>query len=186
MLNMNEIRKGAVIMFEGEPYLVVSAQFLRKQQRRPVMKTILKHLRTGRTKEHSYQQADKIEEANIERRHAQFLYDTDGDAYAFMDMETFDQTELPEELIGDSAQFLLEGQDVQLVLLDGKAVSVELPIKIDRKVIEAPPGVRGDTSTNVMKDAVVQGGVRVKVPLFINEGDMVKIDTRSGEYLERA
>lgn len=186
MLHMNEIRKGAVIIFESEPYVVTSAQFLRKQQRRPVMKTILKHLKTGRTKEHSFQQADRVEEANIERRAAQCLYKTPEGKRAYMDMTTYEQFELGEETSSDSDQFLLEGQEVQILMFDGRPVSVELPIKLARKVMEAPPGVRGDTATNVMKDAVIEGNIKVKVPLFINEGDTIKIDTRTGEYVERA
>lgn len=186
MLNMNEIRKGAVIIFEGEPYVVTAANFLRKQQRRPVMKTILKHLKTGRTKEHSFQQADRVEEANIEKRSAQFLYQTPEGKKAYMDMVTYEQFELGEEAASASDQFLLEGQNVHIVLFDGRPVSVDLPIKLPRKVIEAPPGVRGDTSTNVTKDATIEGNLNVKVPLFINEGDTIIIDTRTGEYAERA
>lgn len=186
MLHMNEIRKGAVIIFEGEPYVVTSAQFLRKQQRRPVMKTILKHLKTGRTKEHSFQQSDRVDEATIERRAAQFLYRTPEGKNIYMDMTTYEQFELGEEAASASDQFLLEGQEVQIVMFDDKPVSVDLPIKLARKVIEAPPGVRGDTSTNVTKDAMIEGNIKVKVPLFINEGDTIKIDTRTGEYVERA
>lgn len=183
---MNEIRKGAVIIFESEPYVVQSAQFLRKQQRRPVMKTVLKHLKTGRTKEHSFQQADKVEEANIEQRPAQFLYRTPTGKDTYMDMATYEQLELGEEAASDSDRFLLEGQEVQIVMFDGRPVSVALPIKLSRQVVEAPPGVRGDTSTNVMKEATIEGNIKVKVPLFINAGDTIVIDTRTGEYVERA
>jgi len=185
MLDMNQIRKGKIILFEGEPFVVVSAQFLRKQQRRPVMKTILKHVRTGKTKEHSYQQADRVDEANIERRDAQYLY-ASGSAFAFMDMTTYEQMELDAAIIGDAAAYLLEGTNVGIVYFEGKPMSVELPIKIDRKIIEAPPGVKGDTSANVTKEAKIEGGLTIRVPLFINEGDLVTIDTRTGEYLERA
>ena len=186
MLTMNEIRKGAVIIFESEPYVVTSAQFLRKQQRRPVMKTILKHLKTGRTKEHSFQQSDRVDEATIERRVAQYLYKTPEGKRVYMDMATYEQFELGEEAASDSDQFLLEGQEVQIMMFDSRPVSVDMPIKLARKVIEAPPGVRGDTSTNVTKDAMIEGNIKVKVPLFINEGDTIKIDTRTGDYVERA
>lgn len=186
MLTMNEIRKGAVIIFESEPYVVTSAQFLRKQQRRPVMKTILKHLKTGRTKEHSFQQADRVDEANIERRAAQYLYKTPEGKRTYMDMATYEQFELDEETASDSDRFLLEEQAVHILMFDGKPVSVDLPIKLERKIIEAPPGVKGDTSTNVTKDAMIEGDLKVKVPLFINEGDTIIIDTRTGEYVERA
>ncbi len=103
-----------------------------------------------------------------------------------MDKETYDQIELDTDAVGDVAKFLLEGQEVEMVLFEGQLVSVELPIKINRKVIEAPPGVRGDTSSNVTKEIVIEGGVKMRAPLFIKEGDMIRIDTRNGEYLERA
>ncbi len=185
MLSMNDIRKGKMIVLEGEPYVVASAEFLRKQQRRPVMRTILKHVKTGQTKEHSFQQADKVEEADIERKLCQFLY-TDGSFYTFMNQETYDQIEMSAADTGDLTQYLLEGQETTIVFFEGKPVMVELPIKIERKVIEAPPGVRGDTSTNVTKDIVIEGGLKMKAPLFIKEGDVIRIDTRSGEYVERA
>lgn len=182
---MTEIKKGKMIIFDGQPYQVQQADYLRMQQRRPVMKTILKHVRTGATKEHSFQQSDKIQEADIGRVSYQFLY-IDNDAYAFMDQETFDQIELSASTVGDSAKFLLEGQMADIVMFDGEPIGVELPIKIERKVIEAPPGVKGDTSSNVTKDSVIEGNVKIKVPLFIKEGDTIRIDTRTGTYVERA
>lgn len=182
---MNDVRKGVAIVLEGEPYLTMSAEFLRKQQRRPVVRATLKHLGTGRVKEHTFMQSDKIMEANIERKPNQFLY-ADGNKYTFMDQGTYEQAELGQEVVGEMTRFLLEGQEATLLLFDGAPVAVELPIKIDRKVITAPPGVKGDTSTNVMKEIEVEGGVKVKAPLFIKEGDTIRIDTRSGQYLERA
>jgi elongation factor P len=185
MLTLSDIRKGKIIVLEGEPYAIVSAEFLRKQQRRPVVRSVLKHLMTGQTKEHSFQQSDKVPEADVEQKPHQFLY-ADGDAYAFMDQQTYEQIDMQREDVGDAAQYLLEGQDVTIMFFEGKPVAVDLPIKITRAVIEAPPGVRGDTSTNVTKDVVIEGGVKVKAPLFIKEGDSIKVDTRSGEYVERA
>lgn len=185
MLSMTDIKKGKIIVFEGEPYQVASAEYLRKQQRRPVMRTILKHIRTGATKEHSFQQSDKIEEAEVGRVPYQFLYEDSG-TYAFMDQETFDQAELNADILGDNAKFLLEGQIVDIVMFSGEPIGIELPIKIERKVIEAPPGVKGDTSTNVTKEIVVEGGLKMRAPLFIKEGESIRIDTRTGEYVERA
>lgn len=181
---MNEVRKGKVVVLDGAPYVVASAEFLRKQQRKPVMRTILKDLRTGATREHSFQQSDKIEEADIENRECQFLYQADG-RFTFMDQGTYEQLEIDADIVGQNAQYLLEGQKATIVLFQGQPVGVELPIKIERRVIESPPGVRGDTSTNVTKDAVIEGDTKVKVPLFINEGDSIRIDTRTGEYVER-
>jgi len=182
---MKDVRKGVAITLEGEPYIVTSSSFMKKQQRRPVMRCVLRNLRTGNTREHTFMQSDKIEEADIGRSHCQFLY-KEGEAYMFMDHSTYEQVLVDPDIAGGAALFLLEGQDVQLLMYDGKPVAVELPIKIDREVKEAPPGVRGDTSTNVMKDVVVEGDVTVKAPLFIQTGDKIRIDTRTGEYAERA
>ena len=185
MLTISDIRKGKMLVLDGEPYLVASAEFLRKQQRRPVVRTILKHIKTGQTREHSFQQSDKVPEADIEKKAYQFLY-TDGTTYTFMDQQTYDQVELSEDAVSEMAKFLLEGQEAEIVFFENQPVSIDLPIKISRKVIEAPPGVRGDTSTNVTKDIIIEGGVKMKAPLFIQEGDMIRVDTRTGEYLERA
>ncbi len=172
-------------MLEGQPYLVMSADFLRKQQRKPVVRATLKNIVTGQTREHSFQQSDKVPEADVERKPFQFLFSA-GDVYTFMDQATYEQVEVARDAVGAAAQFLLEGQEATILLFENAPVTVELPIKIDRKVIEAAPGVRGDTSTNVMKEVLIEGNVKVKAPLFIKAGDSIRIDTRSGEYLERA
>lgn len=185
ILGLSEIRKNKIIVLDGEPYQIVSAEFLRKQQRRPVVRTMLRHLRTGAAREHSFQQSDKVPEADVARKQFQFLFAT-GPTLTFMDQETYEQLEMDKEVLGENAGFLVDGQLVDVVLFEGAPVSVDLPIKIERKIIEAAPGVKGDTSKNVMKDATIEGGRHVKVPLFIHEGDIIRIDTRSGEYLERA
>lgn len=184
MLTLNDIRKGVLLVLEGEPYEVVAAEFLRKQQRRPVMRTTLRNVRTGQTRAHSFQQSDKVPEAEVERRAVQFLFG-EGERFTFMDMGTYEQVELTRGQVGAYAPYLVEGQAADIVFFTGAPVSLTLPIKIDRRVISAPPGVRGDSSTNVMKEVVVEGGARVKAPLFIQEGDVIRLDTRSGAYVER-
>lgn len=174
-----------MIVLDDQPYQVMSAEFLRKQQRRPVVRTMLRNIKTGQTREHSFQQSDKVPEANVERQKFQFLY-KDGSNYAFMNKETYEQLEVGEEIVGEAASYLLEEQEVEVVTFEGAPVSIELPIKINRKVIESPPGVRGDTSSNVTKEVVIEGGLKIKAPLFVKEGDVIRIDTRSGEYLEKA
>lgn len=181
---MTEIRKGKMIVLDGEPYQVTSADYLRMQQRRPVMRTMLKHIRTNATREHTFQQSDKVHEAEVGRVPYQFLF-IDKGTYTFMDQQTFDQIELSEQFIGDAARYLAEGQVVDIVMFSGEPIGVELPVKIDRKVIEAAPGVRGDTSSNVTKEVLVEGNLKVKAPLFIKEGDSIRIDTRTGTYVER-
>jgi elongation factor P len=187
MLAFNDIRKGKgkIIVLDSEPYIIVAAEFLRKQQRRPVINTILKHLKTDQTKEHTFQQSDKVMEADIDRSPHQYLYQQ-GNVYVFMNTQTYEQIEIAADAVGDVARFLLEGQEVNVMLFEGTPVSVDMPIKIDRKVIEAPPGVRGDTSSNVTKEIVIEGNVKMRAPLFIKEGDIIRVDSRTGEYLERA
>lgn len=185
MLSMNDVRKGKAIVIEGEPYLVVEANFLKKQQRRPVVRSKLKHLRSGSMREHTFMQSDKIAEADIAKQTYQFLFASNG-RYTFMNQETYEQVELGQDIVGEAAQYLLEGQEADMLLFDDVPISVALPIKIERKVIEAPPGVRGDTSGSVMREIVVEGGVKVRAPLFISEGDTIRVDTRTGEYVERA
>ncbi|MDA1168947.1 MAG: elongation factor P [bacterium] len=187
MLSFNDIRKGKgkIIVLDGEPYIVVSAEFLRKQQRRPVVNTILKHVKTDQTREHTFQQSDKVIEADIDRSPHQYLY-MQGASYVFMNTQTYEQIELPADIAQDLARFLLEGEEVQIMVFEGNPVSLDMPIKIDRKVIDAPPGVRGDTSSNVTKEIIIEGNVHMRAPLFIKEGDVIRVDTRTGEYLERA
>jgi elongation factor P len=185
MLEMNDIKKGKMVVLDGQPYVVVSADFLKKQQRRPVVRSVLKNLSTGQTKEHTFMQSDKVEEAEIEREKYQFLYEQSDD-WQFMNPDTYEQITLSEGEVGEATRFLIEGQEVELMMFDGHAVMVELPIKIKRRVVVAPPGVKGDTSTNVMKEVQIEGGAKIKAPLFIKDGDKIVIDTRTGEYVERA
>ncbi len=185
MLSMNDIKKGRMVVLEGQPYIVVSSEFSRKQKSRPVMRSVLRHMQTAQTKEHTFMQSDRIEEADVVRKKYQFLYMNEAGYFMFMDQSSFEQLELTEDEVGEAAVFLVDGQEIDIVLFGDKVVNVELAIKIDRAVISAPPGVKGDTSTNVMKEVIIEGGTKIKAPLFVNEGDVIKIDTRSGEYIER-
>lgn len=185
MLSMRDIRKGKMVVLNGQPYVVVSSEFSRKQKSRPVMRTVLRHMQTAQTKEHTFMQSDRIEEAQVVRKSCQFLYKDEAGHFVFMDQSNFEQLELAEDEVGEAAALLADGQEVSVVLFSNRAVSVDLPIKVDRLVVSAPPGVRGDTSTNVMKEVVIEGGAKIKAPLFVNEGDIIRIDTRNGEYIER-
>lgn len=185
ILDFNDVRKGKIIVFEEQPYLITSHAYLRKQQRRPVMKVTMKHLATGATKEHSFMQSDKVHEADVERRPFQFLF-REGEKLTFMDQATYEQIEIEAKQVGEEAKFLLDGQEAEVVMFEGKPVTVSLPIKITRKVIEAAPGVKGDSAGSVQKEVTVEGGVKVRAPLFIDEGDSIVIDTRTGDYVERA
>lgn len=185
MLGMNDIKKGRMVVLEEQPFVVMSADFLKKQQRRPVVRAILKNIKTGQTKEHTFMQSDKVAEAEIERRPYQYLYKDDS-GWQFMDPNTYEQVSLTDDVVGEMGKYLIEGQEATLLMFEQRPVLVELPIKIDRTVVVAPPGIKGDTSTNVMKEVEIEGGTKVKAPLFIKTGDKIRIDTRTGVYVERA
>ena len=184
MLSLTDLRRGTLLVLDGDPYQVVSAEFLRKQASRPVVRTTLKQIRSGQTLEHSFQQSDRIVEAQVVRAPAQFLYAANN-LFIFMNPTSFEQLELSAQVVADALPYLVPEQLADIILFEGSPVSVELPIKVERKVIEAPPAVKGNTSTNVMKDVVVEGGMKVKAPLFIKADDIIRLDTRYGTYVER-
>lgn len=181
---MNDMRPGITFTDNGDPWIILEADFMKKAQRRPVMRTKARNLRTSQVVNKTYKQGDSIEEADIARTKAQVLYVT-GKEFSFMNQETYEQYTLTADQIGDVAKFLHEGMEVEVMIFEGSPVSVKLPIKIEVKIIEAAPGLRGDSASNIMKEAIIEGGVKIQVPLFIKEGDVVRLDTRNGEYVER-
>lgn len=185
MLSLNEIKLGKVINISGEPYVVIRADHHKMGRGGAVLKVKLKNLITGNMLEKTFQGNDKAEEADVEKKKASYLYN-DGNQACFMDNENYEQFELSLEQIGDKINFLKENTDVDVLYVQGKPVSIELPIKIALKVISAPPGVRGNSVGNVTKVVKLETGAEINAPMFINEGDMIKINTDSGEYVERA
>ena len=182
---LNDIKVGLVINYEGEPYIVQTANFVRMQQRKPVMQTKMRHLITGRTLEYSFKPGDRVETADLARTKVNFLY-KDGDQLNFMDNSTFEQFSLPTSVLGDGVGFLKDGQEVDVLYYNDKAINIELPKKVELKVIETEPGVRGDTAQgNVLKPAKLETGATIQVPLFVKEGDVIRINTERGEYTER-
>ena len=169
----------------GAPYVVVSADFLRMQQRKPVMQTKLKNLIDGKALEVSFHPGDRVEEADLEHRKANYQYKDDLNVY-LMDNTSFEQFSLSTATIGDKISFLKEGTDVDVLYFEGNPVTLDIPAKIVLKVVETPPGIKGDTATGGTKAATLETGYVVQVPLFIKEGDMVKVNTESGTYTERA
>jgi len=183
--SLNDIKKGMVIAYEGEPCMVLGASFVRMQQRKPVMQTKMRSLRTGKVIEYSFKPGETIEEADIERKTASFLY-SQGDQYYFMDVENYEQFFVTAQELGEQKNYLKEGQVVEVLYFAGRPISVPLPKKIELKVVEAGFAVKGDTASgNVMKDVTLETGVTIKTPLFIKEGDIVRINTDTGEYTER-
>lgn len=161
------------------------ANFVRMQQRKPVMQMKLRNLLTGKVVEYSAKSGESFEQADITKHKVQYLYADHAGAH-FMNNETFETVDIPKELSDDKIGYLKEGTDVNLVYFDGKPISIELPIKVELEVKSTPPGIKGDTATGGTKPATLETGLVVNVPLFIREGDRVRVNTETGEYVERA
>ena len=185
MLNFNEIKTGKVIKVNGEPYVIVKTDHHKMGRGGAVLKTKLRNLINGNVLERTYQGAEKAEEAETETKKANFMYKDKDEAY-FMDNESYEQFNLHIEEIGESAQFLRDDTDVDVLYFENKPVTVSLPIKMDFKVVSAPPGVKGNSAGNVNKVVEIETGAQISVPMFINEGDVIRVNTDTGEYVERA
>ena len=176
---------GQVIKYNGDPYVIIWSNFMRTAQRKPVIQTKMRNLITGKVMEYSFKYGEKVEGADVIRKKMQYLYSDDSGA-SFMDPQSYETIVLPRELIQDQIKFLKEGTDTSVVFFEEKAIGLDLPIKIDLKVTETAPGVKGDSATGGTKTATLETGIVVNVPLFIKEGDFVRVDTRDGSYVERA
>jgi len=179
MASTSDFRPGLVIKFNNELWTVVEFQHVNPGNWRAFVRTKLKNLRSGKVLENRFRAGEAIEVVRIERKEFQFLY-RDGTGYVFMDKDTYEQLSVPEESIGEGAHFLKDGEMVDILMNGSDITGVELPITVELKVVETVPGVRGDSANAGTKPAQVETGATVNVPLFINEGDMVRIDTRTG------
>lgn len=185
MLNFNEIKTGKVIKINGEPFVIIKTDHHKMGRGGAVLKTKCRNLINGNILERTFQGAEKAEEAETQTKKANFMYKDKDEAY-FMDNENYEQFNLHIEEIGESAQFLKDGTDVDVLYFEGKPVTISLPIKMEFKVTSAPPGVKGNSAGNVNKVVEIETGAQISVPMFINEGDIIRINTESGEYVERA
>lgn len=184
MATTSDFRTGLTIRMDGDLWTVVEFQHVNPGNWRAFVRTKLKSLKSGKVIETRFRAGESIEVVRIETKEYQYLY-ADATGLVFMDNATFDQITVPKEIIGDGAKFLKESETVEIAFNGSEIVSVEMPISVALKVIETVPGVRGDTATGALKPAKVETGATVNVPLFINEGDTIKVDTRTGEYIER-
>lgn len=184
MISTSEFRNGLTIELDGEAYVIVDFQHVKPGKGAAFVRSKLRNARTGTVMEKTFRAGEKVNRAHVDRRGMQFLYHS-GEAYVFMDAETFEQRELSGELLGEATRFLKENTDIQVALYEGQVISVDLPNSVELRVVETPPGVKGDTAAGGSKEARLETGALVQVPLFVDEGDVVRVDTRSGEYLER-
>ena len=185
ILQYSEIRPGKIIVFEKQPHEVLSSHVFRMQQRKPVNQTKMRNLITGSVTEYSFHQSEKAEEVELEKKEAKYLYSNKGQWWFCEPNDPSKRFELAEEIIGRGAKFLKSNMIIELVLYNNKIVSVKLPIKVELKVTEAPPGIKGDTAQGGVKSVVLETGAVINAPLFVNEGDIVRVNTETGEYVER-
>lgn len=183
-IDTSDFRNGMTIVLDGEVYQIIEFQHVKPGKGGAFVRSKLRHFRTGKVIEKTFRAGEKMDQAILERRKVQYLYSADA-MHSFMDMETFEQFDLPEEAVGEPARFLIDQLEVTLTYWGDTLLTVELPNTVEAEVIQTDPGVRGDTASGGSKPAVIASGATVTVPLFINIGDVIRVDTRSGEYLER-
>ena len=184
MLDMNDIRVGTLVKIDGQPYVCLWSDFMRTAQRKPVRRTKLKNLISGNVLEQTFKHGDKIEEADVDRSKASYLYSDESGAH-FMDNSSYEQVALPKEMVEEQLHFMKDGTEYNLVNFEGKPITVELPKKVELQVTETSDVVRGDTTGAVLKEATLETGHTMRVPQFIKQGDVIRINTETGEYAER-
>jgi elongation factor P len=183
-MDTSDIRKNLKIMLDGQPYVVADFQFVKPGKGQAFTRCKLKNLETGQVLEKTFKSGEKLEPADIEQRSVQYIY-PDGQNYVFMDPNTGEQLFVPNDRMEEEAKWLADGATVEVTLLEGKAIGIDLPAHVELEITKSDPGVKGDTASGASKPATLSTGAVVQVPLFIEEGEWIKIDTRTGAYLER-
>lgn len=184
MIAATQIKRGMTIKHNGELYRVFAFQHITPGNWRGMVQTKLKSLKTGSIIEHRFRSEDKVEQAYLETHEMEYLY-TDGTDYYFMNTETFEQIHLPKELLGDAIRYLIPNIRLQVEFYEGRSIGVEMPGSVDLKVVSTEPSLKGATVSNVNKPATLETGLVIQVPPFINEGELIRVDTSEGKYLER-
>lgn len=184
MLDFSQIKLGSVVIFNGSPSIITKCDFLRMQQRKPVKKCSMKNIVSGVNQEYSFKSGESIEEAELKREPASFMYVT-GDDLTFMLSSTYETINLPKSMLGDKSDYLKEGLEIILLYFNDNPISIDLPVKISYLIQDTAPAVKGNTVSSIMKDAVIETGRVIKVPAFIEIGDKVLVNTVEDEYAER-
>ena len=184
MIDTGGLRKGLTLDMNGDLVKVVDYQHVKQGRGSAFVRLTLRNVRTGSTTQQTFQAGSRFQTARMERSRVQYLY-AEGDQYNFMDIDTFEQFPLSKEQLGDAVNYLLENETIDLLTYQGQPVDVEIPITVNLEVVQTDPGLKGDTASGGSKPAKLATGVTINVPLFVNEGDVVKVDTRTGAYLER-
>ncbi|TYP51626.1 elongation factor P [Thermosediminibacter litoriperuensis] len=184
MISTNDLRPGVTVEIDGEVYMVVDFQHVKPGKGAAFVRTKIKNIKTGQVFERNFRAGEKLNRAIVERKTMQYLYQT-SDTYYFMDTQTFEQIPLSKEQLGDAVLYLKENLEVMVMFYEGVPIGIELPTFVELTVVETEPGFKGDTATGGSKPATLETGAVVQVPLFIEKGDVIRVDTRTGEYLSR-
>jgi elongation factor P len=184
MYDTSDLRKGLKILVDGSPYVVTEAQFVKPGKGAAFTRTKMKNLLTGNSIERNIRSGEKIEPADIDERQMSYLY-KEGDDFVFMDTASYEQTHVGKETMSDDWRWLKDNMNCQVLFFNGRPIGISLPNFVELKVTHSEPGVKGDTSSGAVKPATLETGATINVPLFVNEGDVLRIDTRTGEYCER-
>ena len=185
MVTASDFRNGMTVQIDGNICVIIEFQHVKPGKGAAFVRTKYKNIITGAVLEKAFKPEDKFEKAHIDRKKMQYLYN-DGDLYYFMDMESYDQMPIGQEIVGDALKFVKENEEVTISIYQGNPFSIEPPTSVVLQITESEPGVKGNTATGATKPAIVETGAQVMVPLFVEQGEMIKIDTRTGEYLSRA
>jgi elongation factor P len=184
MIDVNDLRKGVIFELDNSLFRVLEYTHHKPGRGNAIIRIKARNLRTGSTIEKTFISGDRVQDVRLDYHNVQYLY-KDGDNYVFMDAETFDQPVIPGELVGEAAGFLKEGMEVKITFFQNEPLDIELPTSVDLKVVQADIAVRGDTATGVTKKVTVETGAQVDVPIFVKEGDTIRVDTRTGAYVTR-
>lgn len=184
MISTNDFRTGLTVEIDGAVYSVVDFQHVKPGKGAAFVRAKLKNVETGSVQERTFRAGEKVARAHVERKEMQYLYDA-GDFYTFMDMETYEQINISRDTIGDDIKYLKENDSITVVMYKGRIIGIDLPYYVELTVADTAPGVKGDTAAGGSKPATMETGLVVNVPFFINMGDRIRIDTRTGEYLDR-
>ena len=186
MFEASDLRKGLKIEMDGDPYIVTEFDFCKPGKGQALYRCKLKNMISGGTVDKTFRSVDKIGKPDLEEKELHFSYEEGNGIYIFFDPVTNDEVRIDEKLLGDAKYFLDDDMACEILFYSDRAIEITLPFFVEKKIVETEPGARGDTATNVTKPATLETGAEVRVPLFIDRGDIIRIDTRTGEYLERA
>ncbi len=185
MISTSDFKTGVTIEIDGDPFQIVDFQHVKPGKGAAFVKTKLRNLRSGSVTEKTFRAGEKLEKAPVERKEMQYLYN-DGDSYVFMDNESYEQINVQEEKLGGAQKYLIENMNCTVAFYQGEIIALDVPNAVILEVVETEPGIKGDTATGGTKSAKLETGITIQVPFFVNQGEKIKVDTRTGHYVERA